>query len=735
MVIILALATFVENTSGTAAAKASIYGAPWFVALWGVLGIMSTAVIVQAKLYRRPAAFMLHLSFVLILSGALTTHISGRRGTIHLRMDEGQAAYEDMETKKSQGLPFTLRLSGFKVKTYPGTSSPMDFISNITITGSDGGKADIRVSMNNIGEYNGYRFYQSGYDNDRQGTVLSVSHDPWGIGITYLGYTLLFLSMAVLLVSPKEGLRRFTANRKSALPVALAMMMLLNPESHAAGTAQDNPKTLPKDIAEQFCELYTYYNGRICPLQTAAIDFTTKLYGKPSYRHYTAEQVFTGWLLFPTSWVTQPMIKVKGKAKEIIGTGRGYASYNDFHGIYGYKLESAMAEIHSGGDVSGARDIREADEKMNIILMLFKGELMKIYPYNPVPAAKEATGIEWFSQGDVLPESMPNDKWLFIKKSLDYVGELVWMKKYGKLREVIGKIKEYQKKEAGSVLPSDTRIGAEKIYNRLHFMQPIAVMCIIIGISSFFIYLFHWINGRKIKRWLIYALNSILALCLCIMAVSIILRGYVSGHLPLSNGFETMQFMSFCVFLSTLLLRSRYLLVTPFGFLLGGLTMLVAVIGESSPQITPLMPVLSSPLLSIHVCIIMVAYSLLAFTMLNGLTAIVLKLLKRGYPRHISQLQYISTLLLYPAEFCLAAGIFIGAVWANVSWGTYWSWDPKEVWALITLLIYSLPLHRASLPVLNRPMTFHIYITAAFLTVLMTYFGVNYFLGGMHSYA
>ena len=206
------------------------------------------------------------------------------------------------------------------------------------------------------------------------------------------------------------------------------------------------------------------------------------------------------------------------------------------------------------------------------------------------------------------------------------------------------------------------------------------------------------------------------------------LRWYVGGRIPLSNGYETMQFMALCTLLLACLFRRRFPFTVPFGFLLSGFALLVAHLGQMNPQITPLMPVLVSPWLSMHVSLIMMSYALFAFMMLNGILALCIR-------RHGKMLMLLSRLLLYPANFFLGAGIFMGAVWANVSWGRYWAWDPKEVWALITFLVYGMAFHAKSLPAFRRPLFFHIYMIAAFLTVLMTYFGVNYILGGMHSYA
>jgi ABC-type transport system involved in cytochrome c biogenesis permease subunit len=355
--------------------------------------------------------------------------------------------------------------------------------------------------------------------------------------------------------------------------------------------------------------------------------------------------------------------------------------------------------------------------------LLFGQQLVRIYPY------ADGQQLRWLSQADQLPRDMPHDKWLFITKSLDYVGELAWQKDYAQLSIVLQKIRAYQQQEAGDVLPDACTFRAEKLYNRIGSTRPVAIMLIVTGLLSFFIYLSVWLRRHDAPPvWLRVVLTLILSIAVVYLLLVIILRGYVGGHLPLTNGYETMQFMALCILLFTLLAR-RFTL--PFGLLLSGLAMLVSMMGEKHPPITSLTPVLSSPLLCLHVCTVMAAYALLSFTMLNGITALVLF-------RHAElqkKLAYVSRLLLYPAVFLLTTGIFLGAIWANQSWGRYWGWDQKEVWALITMLVYSVAFHRDSLRWLNKPLCFHLYLVMSFLTLLMTYFGVNFFLGGMHAYA
>ena len=261
------------------------------------------------------------------------------------------------------------------------------------------------------------------------------------------------------------------------------------------------------------------------------------------------------------------------------------------------------------------------------------------------------------------------------------------------------------------------------------------MFCLTLGILCFLIFINVRTSESRTMRYLRVALYIVLgALCLY-LSLHIALRYYISGHIPLANGYETMQFMSWLCTVLTIVMARRFRMALPFGLLLAGFTLLVAMLGEASPRITQLMPVLQSPLLSIHVMIIMLSYTLLAFIMLNGVTALILHLSRRDAQEDIKYLYVISRIMLYPAVMLLAVGIFIGAIWSNVSWGRYWGWDPKEVWALITMLVYAAMIHTSSLKALNNPMTFHILSIVAFLAVLITYFGVNFFLGGMHSYA
>lgn len=734
LLLILTIATILEKIYGTDFVNEYIYSSVPFVILWGVTAITSLLYIIKSKLHRQPVIFLLHLSLLFILAGAFTTWIYGEQGTMRVRQGEQQTSFTDSKGISHQ-LPFSITLNQFEIIYYKGTLAPMDFISHISVADKDCHRQiQGKVSMNHIFSYQHYRFYQSGYSEDNEGSVFSVSHDPYGIGITYAGYTLLLLSTVFFFFSPQSRFRQLLKSpllHRSLTVILLLFAFSLNSNFLKANST--SPKVLPREVAEHFGDLYILYNNRICPLQTFARDFTVKLYGSSSYKGLTPEEVLTGWLFYYDSWKNEPIIRIKSnEARKILEIEGNYARLKDYIStINEYKLEKMMNHIRSGEQVTDKRGIEEADEKFNIINLVCTGAMMKIFPCRNI-AGKT---LEWYSQSDQLPQDMDNDKWVFIRKSMSYVNEMIVMKKYNDACLLLEKIKKYQQKECDGLLPADNKFKAEKIYNQFDYSKSVAMACICIGLICFIYYCHCMASQKRTSRKAIIILNILLWIVFTYLSAAICLRGYVSNHLPLSNGFETMQFMAWCTLLLTFLLQRKFAMLLPFGFLLCGLTLMVSILGESNPQITQLMPVLQSPLLSIHVVVIMIAYSLLAFIMLNGVTAVILHQSQKECKEQIERLQIISQIILYPAIFLLAIGIFIGAVWANVSWGRYWGWDPKEVWALITMLVYALALHPRSLPWFHRTMFFHVFCIAAFITVLITYFGVNFLLGGMHSYA
>lgn len=523
----LMVATIVEKMHGTDCVLENIYHADWMIALWSVATLSALVYILQRRLHRQPATLCLHLSFTVILAGALVTHLTGRQGQLHMRTGDYCNSYIN-ENGNIEKLPFSIALDDFEVITYAGCDAPMDYVSRIAIY--DGQRTKGTISMNNIFRHKGYRFYQLGHDDDRKGTFLSISHDPWGTGITYAGYSLLLLSMLLFFAQPGS---RFRAALRKGKHVAIILLILL------AGTTANAQQS-----------------------QTTA-----------HIENFTVEQ------------------------------------------------------------------------------------------------------------------------------------------------EVVS--------------------NAEALYDCISNNRPLAITCLVTGTILFFLLC---INRKESKALQILAtwVKAVAWVTGAYLSLQIALRWHISGYIPLSNGHETMVFMAWCSMMLTPIAGKRVKEALPFGYIVCGLTLLVSTFGNDTEQIAPLAPVLRSPLLSIHVVVIMLSYTLFAFNMLNGVAALMIYTTQRDRnfaKSEITELQRRSTIMLYPAVFLLTAGIFIGAVWANISWGRYWGWDPKEVWALITMLIYSMALHSGSIKAMRNPITFHTYCVLAFLTVLITYFGVNFLLGGMHSYA
>ena len=588
---------------------------------------------------------------------------------------------------------------------------------------------------------------------------------------------------SVVIFAPLGNLSKLDCSRLSQ-----KLCIMHSPKVHSQ-------TTLPHDVANEFGNLLVYHNNRICPLQTLARDYTIKLTGKTSYKDFSAEQVLLGWFFYYDEWRNEPMIKIKGKdAQQTLGIEGKYASFNDFTSPEGYKLIGTRGKNFSA-----------ADEKYNLIMMHLTGSLLKIFPHQTQDSSKLSTEsspklgevpkaegyansqlstlnsqlstIHWFALNDNLPADMPQAEWLFIRKSMNLVAEYIAHNQYNEAIDLIRKIRRYQDTQLGTLTPSKTRITAERIYNHLNFNRPLAMALMTIGILLYVI----TIISNKTPRWswLILTPTAIYLL----FAIS--LRGYIANHFPLSNGFETMQFLALIASLLpflNLLFRGAFKkrrssqssilnllspclrgtskaegvnnssFLIPNSTLICGIALMVATMSELNPRITLLMPVLQSPLLSIHVMVIMISYTLFALITLNAIVNLIkIKTNTQLSTKSSHKLGEVpkaegyansqpSTLnsqfsTLTFALFLLTAGIFIGAIWANVSWGRYWGWDPKEVWALITMLIYSLPLHRASLKTFQNPRFLNWYYIFAFLSVVITYFGVNFILGGLHSYA
>ena len=634
--VVLAAGTVFERYRGAEWVTDHFYGSWWFAVLLGLVAVGAIVAIVQGRLWHRPASLLIHAAIPIILLGGALTSWTGEHYSITLAPGE---------TKED------ITLEHFEVLYYPGTHTPMDFVSHVTVAdGSAVRKADI--SMNHILRHDGRRYYQEDYD-DQGRTTLSVSHDPWGIPVTYTGYALLLI-----------GLLWLTISKLKPAKLALLLLLLLPAVSQAA------PRTLSRETASKMGEMYTLYKGRICPLQTFAKDFTTKLTGKATYEGLSCEQVLSGFLFYYADWA--PILD----------------------------------------EVSPKRQ----KESKALVEMLLSGRSLKLFP-----VADSMGTLGWYAQNDDLPMTVSDDEYIFIRKHLSYCQELVVKGDYAALEQVFEKIKLFQEKRAADVLPSPTRVKAERLYNALTTGRWLAMLSITLGLLCFAYSL--WKKGSLLSHSLALLY---LVLLTSFLVLIFILRWIAGGHIPMAGGFDSMNLMAIVIGIIGLALMRRHPMALPVSMLTMGFCLLVAMMSGSNPPVTNLMPVLSSPLLCLHVAVIMMSYALFFFLMMIGVAGLISsKFQDSGFK--------LGKTLLYPAVFLLALGIIIGALWANISWGNYWTWDPKEVWALITLIVYAFPLH-PSLKISRNPKHFFLYCTFSFLSVIITYFGVNFLLGGMHAY-
>lgn len=742
VLVCMAAATIVEKSQGTDYAHAHYYGAWWFILIWAVLAALGAFYIIKRKV-KCASTLALHLSFIIILAGALLTHISAKRDMIHLRIGQPTDTYmaqDEEQGMKEEKLPFSLCLQKFEAKMHDGTNAVADYSSKFTVIDGDD-KSEGEVSMNNIYSHRSYRLYQSSYDEDGKGSVLAINADPYGIPVTYTGYALLFISLVWMLFDPKGGYRKLLKSpllKKGALITALILSMgniqTLHAES-ATGNLQN--AVLPKETAEKFGELHILYNDRICPVQTFALDFCKKIYGARSYQGLTAEQVLSGWVFYGNTWANEPFIKLKSGEMKTAMNLPDYASLNTFFNreMGGYTIGQYVQEYYNGQQDKFHQQAADIDGKIQIIMELREGISLKVLPYTftkNVKATKDHPFIKagtttWFSPVDKLPQAVEQQHALYIKNVFSLLNGDVKAGNISRVNEFFVKMKKYQEVSSGNSLPTATQYKAERINNAFPFATILFMANLTLGFIALFYTIYRMMKKREIKV-LNIALPILLGVSFLALTFGLALRWIISGNIPMSNGYESMLTVAWFVMLISILMQLRIRIVMVFGFLISGFFLLVSHINQMDPAIGQMMPVLNSPLLSIHVSIIMMSYALLSLTFICGIMGICLR-------SHGEELQALSRIFLYPALTTMGFGIFIGAIWANVSWGNYWSWDSKETWALITFMIYAVVVHTQSLPVFRKPLVYHIYITLAFLSIAMTYFGVNYFLTGMHSYA
>ena len=739
--LLLALATFVEKNYGTQVAKEWVYHHPFFFLLQALMVSQFVLLACRTKLWQRHrwGTLVLHAAFIVILLGALVTHLFGFEGIVHIR--EGETTSVLRQTDGTKQLPFSIRLDDFKLVRYPGSRSPSSYESLLTLIHGERETRQVHIYMNKVVYEQGYRLYQSSYDPDEQGTVLSVNHDNWGTAITYVGYLLLLVGCCWVMLDKGSRFRWLVRNLGRASAVCLLLFAPLRMMAASGDETQFlQANTVPKEPADKWGRLQIQCpTGRVEPVNTYASKLLRKLCRKETYEGLTSEQVILGFLINPGYWSNVALIRQSNEelTKAVSLPKDKYLRFNDFFDTEGrYVLAEMVDSAYSRPVAERSRmekDLLKLDEKLNILYALQAGKMWAIFPHPSDISGK------WYSPGDDLSVFSGKDS-MFVSKIFPWYlaesYEALHTHDWSTSNEILDMMNTYQQKKATAGLLTDRQVSWELFYNHARLFLWTAMGGMMVGLLLLCFSVYGLLNRKKwLSPTILVLVDSIVVLFL-LQTFGIGIRWYLAGRAPLSNAYESMVFVAWATTLAGLLFMRHSSVAVALGAFFSGIILFVANLNFMDPEITPLVPVLKSYWLMIHVAVITASYGFLGMGfLLGGLSLGLMAADKnRKLQSQIHGLRLVNELSLFVGLFLLTIGIFLGAVWANESWGRYWGWDPKETWALITMVVYVFVLHARFIRPLDTDYAFSVMTVFALASVLMTYFGVNYYLSGLHAY-
>jgi cytochrome c-type biogenesis protein CcsB len=639
-------------------------------------------------------------------------------------------------------LPFTIRLNDFILERYPGSNSPSGYKSDVLVIDTGRGiEKPYLIFMNNTLKYHGYRFFQSSFDRDEKGTVLSVNHDIAGMLVTYTGYGIMMLFILLSIFSRKSVFHNINPSYWSSpfrkISAAVLFILILSGTARLYGQ-----KAIPgRAASDEFGKVLVQdQKGRTKPLYTLSNDILRKVTHENEFEGLSSMQVFLGiWLDF-NNWQNVKLIRVSNSELQgVTGIRGNMASFSDIVDMQNggnYKLSSYVQEAYQkapGERTKFDKEVMKVDERLNIVYMIYTGQFLKLFPLK-----KESN--DWGTSDEAIRSSISREDSLYLRNVLPMLSEALRNGNIANARQISESVSGYQLKFSGYKLPSKTRIGAEVLYYRSRIFERLFPFYALVGITMLIGLIATVIRGRKETSFLIKILGWHLFAGFIFHTAGLALRWYISGHSPMSNGYESMIFISWVTLLAGFIFSRRSAFALSATAVLGSMTLMVAHLSFMDPEITNLVPVLKSYLLTLHVSVITGSYGFLGLGSILGLINMILLVLSSSknlerIGNTVEELTVIIYQSLTLGLYFITIGTFLGAVWANESWGRYWGWDPKETWSLITIVIYSIVIHSRSIPGLKDIYTFNLLSLFSFSSVLMTYFGVNYYLSGLHSYA
>jgi cytochrome c-type biogenesis protein CcsB len=643
---------------------------------------------------------------------------------------------------KTTVLPFSIKLNKFILERYPGSTSPSGYKSDvILIDKKENVEKSFMIFMNNILKYKGYRFYQSSFDRDEKGTVLSVNHDMAGMVVTYTGYGLLFLFIILSMLNKnslfyKINFGHWNSSIRKTIPVFLLIILL-------SGLSDiDAQKLIPnKSSAGEFGKVLVQdQKGRTKPLFTLSNDILRKVTRENEFEGLSSMQVFLGIYLDFNNWKDVPLIRISdSNIQRKLGISGKFASFTDLVDIKGtgaYKISGEVNEAYSKAPSDRSKtdkELMKVDERVNIVYMIYKGDFMKLFPL------KDGTH-NWGSPLEAVQKASGKEDSVYLSSIIPVLSEALQNNNVSAVHQVTGSIAGYQKKFSQYSLPSESKTNAELLYYKLGIFERLFPYYSTLGLIMLIGLITMVISGRKGITLFVKILGWLLLAGFLFHTLGLGLRWYIAGHAPMSNGYESMTFISWAIVLAGFIFTRKSPFALSAAAVLAGMTLMVAHMSFMDPEITNLVPVLKSYWLTLHVSVIISSDGFLGVGAILSLINLILLSLSNDKNRErisdtIDELTVINFRILTIGLYLLTIGTFLGAVWANESWGRYWGWDPKETWSLITIIIYSIVIHSRRIPGMKDIFTFNLISLFAFSSVLMTYFGVNYYLSGMHSYA
>lgn len=662
-------------------------------------------------------------------------------------------------------IPFSVKLRDFQLERYPGSMSPKSYASEITVIDKEE-VFDFRIFMNHVLDHKGYRFFQSSYNDqgEVEQTFLSVNYDQAGTWTSYLGYCFLFFGLIWTLFEKNTrfgSLRKNLKKLKKKKAKLVAVMLLITGLSygqtdHSAHASHDQQyktidsiiavQTSSKEHAKEFGKLVIQDDGgRMKPVNTFASELLRKVSKKDSYKDMDANQVVVSMMTNPRAWYFVPFIYVKKentKVRDLIGIphDQKYARFSDLFTDKGeYKLTDEVAKAHKKKIKDKYEEsILNIDGRANLLFGALGGSIFKFFPL------PEEKNNKWFSFVEVRHSGFKGEDSLYVSNILPlYAGEVVAATKsndYSTAEEYLESIHKFQRKYGSEVVPSERKVELELFYNEYDIFKSLYYYYMLASLLMFIVVIVNIFNDRKVVRVLIKICTGIILLLFVYHTIGLGIRWYISGHAPWSNGYESMIYVSWATMLFGVIFGKRSALTLAATTFVTSMLLMVAHWNWMDPSIGNLVPVLDSYWLMVHVAIIVASYGPFTISMVLGMLALILYIFtnkknKKKMNLAINEITTINEMSLTIGLVMLTIGNFLGGIWANESWGRYWGWDPKETWALISIIIYSFVLHMRIIPGLKSKYTFNMISVFAFASILMTYLGVNHLLSGLHSYA